>query len=51
MKQKPITILLYRGGEQIQSLPQEHKDKISKRLSEQMSTFYTARPQEFQKIK
>ena len=51
MKKQPIKILLYRGGEQIQSLPQEQRDDISKRLSEQMSTFYTAHPQEYQKIK
>lgn len=51
MKKQPIKILLYLGDKQIQSLPQEHKDEMSKRLSEQMSTFYTAHPQEFQKIK
>jgi hypothetical protein len=51
MKQKPIKVTLYLGEKQIQSLPQEHKDEMSKRLSEQMSTFYTAHPQEFQKIK
>ena len=51
MKKQPIKILLFLREKPIQSLPQEHKDNISKRLSEQMSTFYTARPQEYQKIK
>jgi hypothetical protein len=51
MKQKPIKVTLYLGEKQIQSLPEEYKDEMSKRLSERMSTFYTAHPQEFQKIK
>lgn len=51
MKQKPIKVTLYLGEKQIQSLPPEHKDEMSKRLTERMSTFYTAHPQEFQKIK
>lgn len=51
MKQKLIKVTLYLGEKQIQSLPEERKDEMSKRLTERMSTFYTAHPQEFQKIK
>ena len=51
MKKQEYKILLYLGDKQVETLPQEVREKISQRLSKQMSIYYTARPQEFQKIK
>jgi hypothetical protein len=48
---KPLTVVLYYKGEQVETLPQEARDRISKRLSETMSTYYTAHPEEYRAIK
>ena len=50
-RNKPLTVVLYYNGEQVETLPQEARDNISKRLSEVMSTYYTAHPQEYLKVK
>ena len=48
---KPLTVVLYYNGEQVETLPQEARDRISKRLSEVMSTYYTAHPEEYRALK
>lgn len=48
---KPLTVVLYYKGEQVETLPQEARDNISKRLSEVMSTYFTAHPEEYLKVK
>lgn len=50
-KGKPLTVVLYYKGEQVDTLPQEARDNISKRLSEVMSTYYTAHPDEYKNVK
>lgn len=50
-KRKPLTVVLYYKGEQVDTLPQEARDNISKRLSEVMSTYYTAHPEEYRAVK
>jgi hypothetical protein len=50
-RNKPLTVVLYYKGEQVETLPQEARDNISKRLSEVMSTYYTAHPEEYLKVK
>lgn len=50
-RNKPLTVVLYYKGEQVETLPQEARDNISKRLSEVMSTYYTANPEEYLKVK
>lgn len=48
---KPLTVVLYYKGEQVETLPQEERDNISKRLSAVMSTYYTAHPEEYRAVK
>ncbi len=48
---KPLTVTLHIGGKQVESLTAEQCGKMSQGLSETMSLYYTARPEEYQKIK
>lgn len=48
---KPLTVVLYYKGEQVETLPQEARDNISRRLTEVMSTYYTAHPEEYRAVK
>ena len=48
---KPLTVALYYKGEQVETLPQEARDRISERLTEVMSTYYTAHPDEYRAVK
>ena len=50
-KRKPLTVVLYYKGEQVDTLPQEARDRISERLTEVMSTYYTAHPEEYSAVK
>lgn len=50
-KDKPLTFTLHIGGKQVDTLTEEQREKLAKRLSETMSTYYTAHPDEFLKIK
>jgi hypothetical protein len=48
---KPLTVTLHIGGKQVDKLTPEQCEKISKRLTEAMSLYYTAHIDEFLKIK
>ena len=51
MKQKPLTVTLFFGGKQVETLTEEQRELIAQRLSNAMSIYYTAHPEEYQKIK
>lgn len=51
MKNKPLTVTLHMGGKQIDKLTPEQNKKMLQRLSEAMSLYYTAHPDEFLKLK
>ena len=51
MSNKPLTVTLHIGGKQVDKLTAEQCEKISQRLSETMSLYYTSHPDEYQKIK
>ena len=51
MKSKPLTVTLHIGGKQVESLTEEQKEKMAQRLSEAMSLYYTAHPDEYLKLK
>ena len=51
MKQKTLTYTLYVGGKQVDRLTDEQLDKIAMRLSERMSAYYTAHPEEYKRIR
>ena len=51
MKNKPLTVTFHIGGKQVDSLTADQVDRMAERLSEAMSVYYTAHPEEFEKIK
>lgn len=48
---KEITVSFHVGNERIERLTEEHKEQLAKRLSETMSRYYTARPEEYLRLK
>lgn len=51
MRNKPLTVTLHIGGKQVDTLTEEQREKMAQRLSEAMSLYYTAHPEEFLKLK
>lgn len=50
-KDKPLTVTLHIGGKQVDRLTDEQVEKMAHKVGETMSTYYTAHPDEFKKIK
>ena len=48
---KPLTVTFHIGGKQVDKLTSEQSERIAQRLSEAMSLYYTAHPEEYQKLK
>lgn len=51
MKKSGLTFTLHVGGTQIDKLSADQVQRIADRLSETMSTYYTAHPEEFKKLR
>lgn len=51
MKEKKLTVTLHIGGKQIDKLTPEQSERMAQRLSEAMSLYYTAHPEEYKRIK
>ena len=51
MTKAPLTFTLHIGGKQVDKLTPEQLDRMAAKLSEAMSNYYTARPEEYAKIK
>ena len=53
MARKPqkLIVELYVGDQRIEKLTEEQKERMAQRLSENMSLYYTAHPEEFAKLK
>lgn len=51
MGKKDLTYTLHIGGKQVDRITGEQAQKMVERLSERMSTYYTAHPEEFKKLK
>ena len=47
---KQITVKLYIGNQEIETLTEEHREKIAERLSKEMSLYYTNNPNEYEKV-
>lgn len=47
---KPLTVTLYYGGVQVDTLNEEQRARIGERLSRAMSTYYTAHPEEYRAL-
>lgn len=48
---KPLTVTLHIGGKQVETLTPEQREEIAQRLTEAMSLYYTAHPEEYQNLK
>lgn len=51
MKDTKLTVTLHIGGKQVDNLTAEQSERMAQRLSETMSLYYTAHPEEFSKLK
>lgn len=51
IKNRPLTVTFHIGGKQVEKLSDEQCERMSERLSETMSRYYAARPNEYIKIK
>lgn len=49
-KDKSLTVTLHIGGKQVDKLTAEQCERMAEKLSEAMSTYYTAHPKEYQKV-
>lgn len=49
-KKKELTVTLYVGGKQVDTLTAEQRERMAKRLGETMSTYYTSRPVEYEML-
>ena len=50
MKDAPLTFTLHINGKQVDRLTDEQLEVMAQRLSETMSAYYTAHPEEYKKI-
>ena len=50
-KPKPLTVTIHIGGKKVEKLAPEYKERMAQRLSEALSRYYTANPDEYCKIK
>lgn len=51
MKNTKLTVTFHIGGKQVDELTEEQLDRMAERLSETMSAYYTAHPEELKNIK
>lgn len=51
MRDTKLTVTLHIGNERIEKLTAEQVQRMAERLSDVMSTYYTAHPDEFAKLK
>ena len=51
MKEKKLTVTLHIGGQQVETLTPEQRERIAQKVSESVSLYYTAHPAEFAKLK
>ena len=51
MRDTKLTVTLHIGGKQVDKLTPEQSERMAEKLSEVMSLYYTAHPEEFAKLK
>jgi hypothetical protein len=47
---KPLTVTLYVGDRQVDTLTEAERERLSKKMSEAMSLYYTAHPEEYKAV-
>jgi hypothetical protein len=50
-KEQTLTCTFFVGGKQVDKLTEEQCERIAQRLSETMSRYYTANPEEYREMK
>ena len=50
-KGKELTVTLYIGGEQVETLTTEQRKRMAEKLSETMSRYYSLHPEEYKRMK
>lgn len=50
-KEKKLTCTFFVGGKQVEKLTPEQCERMAQRLTETMSLYYTANPEEYREIK
>lgn len=50
VKGKPLTVTIYVGGKQVDTLTDDQRKRMEDKLSETMSIYYTAHVEEYKKI-
>lgn len=51
MRKDKLTVTFHIGGKQIDKLTPEQSERIAEKLSDVMSIYYTAHPEEYLKLK
>lgn len=51
MATKDLTVTFYIGGERVDKLTDDQAKRIAQKFGEALSTYYTAHPDEYKKIK
>ena len=49
-RNQPLSVTLYVGGKQVDTLTEEQRQRLADRLSEVMSNYFTAHPDEYLKL-
>lgn len=49
-KAKQLTVTFYVGGKKVEGLTDEQREKIGERFGEALSAYYTAHPDEYEKL-
>lgn len=50
-KKKQLTVTFFIGGKQVDKLTSEQSEKLAQRMAKAMNIYYTAHPDEYQKLK
>lgn len=50
-RKKELTVTLYIGGEQVETLTTEQRKRMAEKLSETMSLYYNLHPEEYKRMK
>ena len=51
MRDTKLTVTLHIGGQQVERLTSEQSARMAERLSDAMSIYYTAHPEEYSRVK
>ena len=49
-KKGPLTVTLYVGGKQVETLTEEQREKVAQKFGEALSLYYSNHPEEYLKV-